>query len=344
MTDSMWFWLDDASPHHPKFVRVGPEAYALFVAGLWYCHRYKTGGLIPMDAVPHLLPGITARQAMELAGRLARNDPERPSWVAEGGHYRVQDDLAEREQHGEEPADRSRTRNALRQQRYRDRLRERKGTSVTRDVTGDVTGDVTRYVTGVTRDLTQDVTGDVTRDVMRDVTDDVTRYVTPPLPEPLPPLPPFPKKEEFFSAPAREGRDLEAEFGTWSSHYPRRQGHHPARQAFLAIGLAGELPAVGELLATLAAQVAAQPDPRFWRLPARYLRERGWTDLALPAAAERGEARRGAPRRGQQSDARRRARLREIAEEALAGPAEPAGICEVEAAAETAAEEPDGRL
>jgi hypothetical protein len=86
----MWVRLDDSIAHHPKFVRAGPEAFGLFVAGLCYCNRYETDGLIPKLAVPHLLPGIAGRRAMELGQRLAANGP-RPSWVDEGEHYRVHD-------------------------------------------------------------------------------------------------------------------------------------------------------------------------------------------------------------------------------------------------------------
>src|ERR1700687_4384372 len=86
----MWVRLDDSIVHHPKFVRCGPEAFALFVAGLCYCNRYETDGLISKVAVPHLLPGIAERRAVELAERLAANGV-RPSWVDEGEHFRVHD-------------------------------------------------------------------------------------------------------------------------------------------------------------------------------------------------------------------------------------------------------------
>jgi hypothetical protein len=86
----MWVRLDDGMAHHPKFVRSGPEALAFFVAGLCYCNRYQTEGLIPKLVLPSLLPGLSQHRAMELAMRLATN-ALRPSWIDVGEHFRVHD-------------------------------------------------------------------------------------------------------------------------------------------------------------------------------------------------------------------------------------------------------------
>jgi hypothetical protein len=86
----MWVRLDDGMAQHPKFVRSGPEAMALYVAGLCYCNRYRTQGLIPKLVVPSLLPGLSEQRARELALRLATN-AARPSWVEVGDHFRVHD-------------------------------------------------------------------------------------------------------------------------------------------------------------------------------------------------------------------------------------------------------------
>ena len=86
----MWVRLDDGMAHHPKFVQSGPEAMALFVAGLCYCNRYRTDGLIPKLVLPCLLPGLSEQRAIELALRLATN-ARRPSWIDVGDHYRVHD-------------------------------------------------------------------------------------------------------------------------------------------------------------------------------------------------------------------------------------------------------------
>jgi hypothetical protein len=129
----------------------------------------------------------------------------------------------------------------------------------------------------------------------------------------------------------------------WAIRYPRQQGLDPGRGVYLAKGAAGELPPVEDLLAALAAQIAAQPDPRFWRLPARYLRERGWTDLALAGPGEAEPPRRGGRRRGRGSDPGRRARLRAIVEEALVVAGEAAGGAEAASAeASGGGEERDG--
>ncbi len=89
----MWVRLDDDSPHHPKFRKAGIEAYALFVAGLCYCNKYLTNGIIEEDAVATLIPNLTERKARELASKLTSNSVrgKEPSWIQEGGHYRVHD-------------------------------------------------------------------------------------------------------------------------------------------------------------------------------------------------------------------------------------------------------------
>ncbi|HVT14692.1 MAG TPA: hypothetical protein VHQ90_00740 [Thermoanaerobaculia bacterium] len=191
----MWVRIDDSIAFHPNFLRCAPEAFALFIAGLCFCHRYQTGGLIPKDDVPHLLPSLPPPRAMDVAGQLTCNGPQ-PSWVDEGGHFRVDDNgFFESDR---EDANR-RAHDAERQRRCRARRAERAARPVTRDSYRDVTRD--QREPDVTRDITCDQERDVTRDITRDRDRDVTRDT--PLPEPLPPPPTLPIEREIYTSKSR---------------------------------------------------------------------------------------------------------------------------------------------
>jgi hypothetical protein len=171
----MWVRLDDGMAHHPKFVRSGPEALAFFVAGLCYCNRYRTDGLIPKLVLPSLLPGLSEHRAMELALRLATN-ASRPSWIDVGDHYRVHDYEVYQPMRNEARDDPRRAEGAVSEGRC----------------WGDGVGD----------DGVGDVTGYLTRD--RHVDEGVTRYGNAaerygnaPLPGPLPRSRPGPVKREL---------------------------------------------------------------------------------------------------------------------------------------------------
>jgi hypothetical protein len=272
----MWVRLDDSTPNHPKFVRAGPEAFGLFVAGLCYCNRYGTDGLIPKAAVPHLLPGISRRRAMEIAERLGANG-SRPSWVDEGDHYRIHD--YEVYQLPRDDGREQLKRELAAERKRRQRARER-DQSVT--VTRDGHGAVTRDGHAVARDGHTSVACDG-HALAGDGHAPVTRDGHAPLPEPLPPTRPVLNEREFSNAPAREAeRDLGGEFRVWYERYPRQEGEIPALHAWLA---ASDLPPLPELLAALEAQKGANATPKYWRKPERYLRELGWRDQPLPPPA-----------------------------------------------------------
>jgi hypothetical protein len=216
----MWVRLDDSIANHPKFVRAGPEAFGLFVAGLCYCNRYETDGLIPKLAVPSLLPGITGRRAMELAKRLAANDPK-PSWVDEGDHYRVHDyELYQlpRDQVREQVK-----REMAAERKRRQRARERDlGVTVTRD--GHATGhEVTGDGHAAQRDGHAPVTGDG-HTPQGDGHAAVTGDGHTPLPGPLPPSRPVLEKREFSIAPAREGASAASRSGRAPKSHGARGG------------------------------------------------------------------------------------------------------------------------
>jgi hypothetical protein len=108
-----WFQVDDSAPDHPKFIRAGYAAWALFVAGLAYCSRHHTDGRIPKEAVPGLLVtmprSVRARAvtalcsngdpvASSLSPDRALTEPQSrpdsdqdssPSWVDLGTHFLV---------------------------------------------------------------------------------------------------------------------------------------------------------------------------------------------------------------------------------------------------------------
>jgi hypothetical protein len=183
----MWVRLDDGMAHHPKFVRSGPEAMALYVAGLCYCNRYRTDGLIPKLVLPSLLPGLSEHRAMELALRLATN-AARPSWIDAGDHYRVHDYGVYQPTNCEAPGESPRRGAAA--------ADDGRWGDVTRDVTGDVTPD-------------RDAEGGVTR--YRNAPERYERYGDAPLPEPLPPPRPVPMRRVMATAPASSGWEEDRE-------------------------------------------------------------------------------------------------------------------------------------
>lgn len=49
-----WIKVLDTLPDHPRAVKAGPEAMWLYIAGLCYCNRLKTDGMVPGYQVPRL--------------------------------------------------------------------------------------------------------------------------------------------------------------------------------------------------------------------------------------------------------------------------------------------------
>lgn len=50
-----WVRIDEHFADHPKVVQAGPEAMALYIAGLCYCNRFQTDGAIPRAKARTLL-------------------------------------------------------------------------------------------------------------------------------------------------------------------------------------------------------------------------------------------------------------------------------------------------
>ncbi|HVT60356.1 MAG TPA: hypothetical protein VHR45_18430 [Thermoanaerobaculia bacterium] len=304
----MWVRIDDSIAHHPKFVRAGPEAFALFVAGLCYCNRYETAGRIAKAEVPHLLPGLEEGRAMELALRLAANGAQ-PSWVDEGDHFSVHDYELFQLGRDEGREEARRAQNAERQRRFRERGAGRGGRG---GGTGEATGDSER-------DIALDGNGDADGDdgaVTSDGNVSLAGAHSPALAVALG------RPGGKASGTAGHGeRQAGAEFEAWFDAYPRQEGELRARQAWAVVG--SELPALAVLLERLEAQRAAKPEASFWPAAERYLRERRWRDrppLPAGAGAERRPRSADAERRALGSDPGRRQRLREISEAARFDP------------------------
>lgn len=83
-----WVKLDDLFPDHPKVRRAGPSAAWLYVAGLCYCLRYLTDGVVPNEALPGLGQYGTLR-ARHLAGVLVSVG----LWEQRDGGYYIHDFL-----------------------------------------------------------------------------------------------------------------------------------------------------------------------------------------------------------------------------------------------------------
>ncbi len=82
----VWVKLDDGFTEHPKVVQAGVPAAWLFLAGLGYCARHLTDGLIPEAEVRRLTHSPQARRQADrlLAVGL---------WERAPGGYRVHDYL-----------------------------------------------------------------------------------------------------------------------------------------------------------------------------------------------------------------------------------------------------------
>jgi hypothetical protein len=210
----MWVLLDDAIAQHPKFLHAGPEALALFVAGLCYCNRYGTEGSLPKPMVPHLLPGLGEGRAMELATRLAANG-QRPSWTDAGDHFQVHDyDLYQPPAPQEDRDRQRRARNAERQRRFRERQAAAGEPWQAAEAEPDP-----RYVTR-----------NVTHNVTRDRNAPVTRYRNAaPLPGPLP----FSK--DFTISIAGEEEQQQQQQQARRARNAERQRRYRQRQAALEL-------------------------------------------------------------------------------------------------------------
>lgn len=77
-----WIRLDDQLPEDPKFIEVGHRGIALYVAGLCYCSRNLTDGVIPKGAVPRLTDVARPKQ-------VAQSLVDAELWLDAGHSYEV---------------------------------------------------------------------------------------------------------------------------------------------------------------------------------------------------------------------------------------------------------------
>lgn len=64
-----WVGLDDKFPEHPKIAGLTDPAFRLHVAGMCYCNRHLTDGLIDADEVPRLVRRFRTAALRELVNR-----------------------------------------------------------------------------------------------------------------------------------------------------------------------------------------------------------------------------------------------------------------------------------
>lgn len=81
----MWIKLDDGFATHPKILRAGVEATVLQIRALCYASQNKTDGLIPKEAVPMLLTGLTVNIDTMVQHHL---------WEVSANSYQIHDYLA----------------------------------------------------------------------------------------------------------------------------------------------------------------------------------------------------------------------------------------------------------
>ena len=120
-----WVKIDDSFSFHRKFHRAGPDGVALFIAGLCYCARHGTDGVINKTELDEVYPWVNLSRE-KIAGRLVSVG----LWEEEEGRYIVHDYAEYQETSGEIRAKKAQA--AARQKSRRERLR-----ALTDDVTRD---------------------------------------------------------------------------------------------------------------------------------------------------------------------------------------------------------------
>ncbi len=113
-----WARIDDAMPDHPKVLSAGALAELVEYRAICYANRYLTDGFIPFGALDRLIGGLERifdGPHEELATRLVRAG----LWKRVRGGWRIHDFLKYNLSRKE--VEDSRTRNALRQQKFRER-------------------------------------------------------------------------------------------------------------------------------------------------------------------------------------------------------------------------------
>lgn len=125
-----WVRIDDAAPLHPKMLRAGPTALALWLCGLAHCNRHNTDGKIDKDALPALYP--SKEWALREMKRAANKLVSLGLWEDKGATWVVHDyaDYQSTAMRQQVEVRRAQARDRKRSQRDRERDRKRD----TRDV------------------------------------------------------------------------------------------------------------------------------------------------------------------------------------------------------------------
>lgn len=104
--------FDDKFPDHPKVASLSDSAYRLHTAGIIYCARNLTDGLVEVVEVPRLVRAYRKRALQELV--------DRGLWIAlpGGAHYEIHDYLDHND--SKEIVEKNRARAAERQRKWRE--------------------------------------------------------------------------------------------------------------------------------------------------------------------------------------------------------------------------------
>lgn len=107
-----WVRIDDLMPEHPKVIEAGPLGLAMFVAGLAYCNRHLTDGVIPAGIVPRL-------QAIDDPMAVADKLVAVGLWDRDGDAFRVHDYLTYQPSRAKVTGERSKAAERMRRSRTR---------------------------------------------------------------------------------------------------------------------------------------------------------------------------------------------------------------------------------
>lgn len=82
-----WVNLDDKMPEHPKVDGLSDGAFRLHVAGICYCNRHLTDGIVTVDRLTRLIPKYKKAYLDELLARMV--------WIeiADSSAYEIHDYL-----------------------------------------------------------------------------------------------------------------------------------------------------------------------------------------------------------------------------------------------------------
>jgi hypothetical protein len=238
-----WVKLDDGAARHKKFRKAGPEAFALWVAGLCFCNDHKTDGVIQKDDLDELLPAFQGKKAQKIAERLTSNQiKERgnPSWIDLGDHWKVHDFEKFQPTKDEIEAQQAYEREKKRRQRVG-------GRTSPRDPPGDYLGESPGGYRQDSRRDSLEESPSTSLGESRQESPGVSLGVSPP-PVPTVPSRPIPTESALADSSRASESAWGAGFDALLSAYPPNavQGEDEARRAWYELCREGSIYADGE--------------------------------------------------------------------------------------------------